>query len=100
MCRIKSGTQIEEIYDVQNIVTACILRSSQPYSIPELSQTVKEKCEGSSIIVTDAQIESLVSDTTMAFQRIKLITAYNGQYYAYPVASQKCVTRRELAYAD
>jgi len=100
MCRIKSGIQIEEIYDVQNIVTACILRSSQPYSIPELSQTVKEKCEGSSIIITDAQIESLVSDTTIAFQRIKLITAYNGQYYAYPVESQKCATRSALAYAD
>lgn len=100
MCRIKSGTQIKEIYDVQNIVTACILRSSQPYSIPGLSQTVKEKCRGSSIDITDALIERLVIETTMAFQRIKLITAYNGQYYAYPVESQKCVTHRELAYVD
>lgn len=100
MCRIKSGTQIEEIYDVQNIVTACILRSSRPYSIPELSKTVKAKCEGSSIDITDAQIERLVNDTTMAFQRINLITAYNGQYYAYPVESQKRVNRRTLAFAD
>ena len=100
MCRIKFGTQIAEIYDVQNIVTACILRSSQPYSIPELSQTVKEKCKGSSIAITDTLIERLVNDTTMAFQRIKLITAYNGQYYAYPVESQKCVTQRDLVYTD
>jgi len=89
MCRIKSGAQIKEIYDVQNIVTACILRSSRPYSISGLTQTVKNTCSGSSINITETQIEKLVRDTTMAFQRIKLVTAYNGQYYAYPVPSQK-----------
>lgn len=88
MCRIKSGAQIREIYDVQNIVTACILRSSRPYSISGLTQTVKNACRGSSINITETQIEKLVRDTTMAFQRIKLVTAYNGQYYAYPVPSQ------------
>lgn len=91
MCRIKSGAQIKEIYDVQNIVTACILRSPRPYSIPGLTQTVKKMCRGSSINITETQIEKLVRDTTMAFQRIKLVTAYNGQYYAYPVASERYI---------
>lgn len=100
MCRIKSGAQIEEIYDVQNIVTACILRSPRPYSIRGLTQTVKRRCKGSSINITEKQIEELVRDTTFAFQRIKLVTAYNGQYYAYPVALQKRKEHNMLVRAD
>ena len=100
MCRIKSGAQIEGIYDVQNIVTACILRSPRPYRIQELAQTVKQICIGSRINITERQIEELVRDTTFAFQRIKLITAYNGQYYAYPVASQKRKEHNNLVCLD
>lgn len=84
MCHIKSGTQIEELYDVQNIVTACILRSQQPFSIPSLTQVVKDSCNGSKISISDQQISELVQDTTCALQRIKLITAYNGQYFSFP----------------
>jgi len=38
MCRIKTGTQITKLSDIQNLVTAYILRSQQPYTIAGLSQ--------------------------------------------------------------
>lgn len=89
MCRVKTGAQITGLHDVQNLITACILRSPVPYSIIGLTEKVMESCEGSNISITNRQVNKMVSDTTMAFLRIKLISANAGRYYAYPVAIQK-----------
>ena len=87
MANIKSGQDIKEKYDVQNIVTACILGAEKPFRCYEMVKVVEKKCEGSSIKITSEQIQELVQDTIVAFQRINLVTACNCQYYAYPCKS-------------
>lgn len=85
MCRIKTGAQITELSDVQNLVTACILRSQQPCTIADLSQKVLHSCEGSNLSISDNQVIELVRDTTMALLRSKYISVNAGHYFAKPV---------------
>lgn len=89
MCRVKTGSQITGLHDVQNLVTACILRSASPFSIVGLTEKVMKACEGSNILITNSQVSKMVRDTTTAFLRIKLISANAGRYYAYPVVIQQ-----------
>lgn len=89
MCRVKTGAQITEMYDVQNLVTASILRSQQPYSIAALSREIVDSCTGANIPISDRQITELVRDTTMALLRAKYISSNAGCYYAEPIASLK-----------
>ena len=63
MCRVKTGAQITEMHDVQNLVTASILRSQQPYSISTLSQKVMDSCRGSNVLISEKQITELVKET-------------------------------------
>lgn len=84
MANIKSGADIKEICDVQNIVTACILRAEKPSTISELVGTVQNLCRGSSIKMSHSQLRNMVEDTIAAFRRINLVTAREGKYYAYP----------------
>lgn len=84
MAKIKSGAEIKEVCDVQNIVTAYILRSARPFTRDEMIITVENACEGSSIKITRDQIKELVQGTIMAFLRHNLLDTCNGKYYAYP----------------
>ncbi len=84
MCRVKTGAQITEMHDVQNLVTARILRSKGPYQICTLSQEVMDSCIGSDLEITNNQIEKLVRDTTMALLRAKYVYSDAGCYYAQP----------------
>lgn len=87
MCRIKTGAQITELSDIQNVVTACILRSQQPYTIADLSQKVLRFCEGSDFSISDNQVIDLVRDTTIALLRSRYISVNAGRYFAKPVYS-------------
>lgn len=89
MCRVKTGAQITEMHDVQNLVTASILRSQQPYSISTLSQKVMDSCRGSNVLISEKQITELVKETTIALLRAKYISSNAGRYYAQPVTSSK-----------
>ena len=81
MCRIKTGAQITKMSDIQNLVTACILRSKEPYTIPDLSQQVIHSCNGCTLAISDAQIQTLVIATTMALLRSKYLSVNLGHYY-------------------
>lgn len=81
MCKVKTGAQITEIHDIQNLVTARILRSKTPYQIRTLSKEIMDSCSGSELAITSHQIEELVRDTTMALLRAKYIFSDAGYYY-------------------
>lgn len=93
MCRIKTGAQITELSDVQNLVTACILRSQQPCTIADLSQKVLHSCEGSNLTISDSQVIELVRDTTIALLRSKYISVNAGHYFAKPVSPNMLLHR-------
>lgn len=85
MCKVKTGTQITEMHDIQNLVTARILRSKTPYQIRTLSKEIMDSCIGSKLVITNNQIEELVQDTTMALLRAKYISSDAGYYYVRPL---------------
>ena len=89
MANIKSGAEIKEMYDVQNIVTTCILGSQTTFTAHEMVKTVEEKLKGGSIKITKKEVQELVEDTILSFRRIKLISACNGKYFAYPTDSMR-----------
>ena len=89
MCRVKTGAQITEMHDIQNLVTASILRSQQPYSIVTMSKKIESSCVGAGIPISGSQITELVRDTTIALLRAKYISSNAGCYYAEPVVSLK-----------
>lgn len=82
MCRIKTGKQIVLESDLQNLVTATILRSTSPYSIDLLSIEVQNKCQGSDIDISYERIYELVTKTTRDFLRCEYLDSYNGKYFS------------------
>lgn len=89
MCQVKTGVQIKSLTDVQNVVTASILRSHVPFSIPVVSATIINSCRGSSLPLTDSQITAIVKETTNALLRSRYITTKAGFYYACPSLSDE-----------
>jgi hypothetical protein len=81
MCKIKTGNQITEMHDIQNLITAYILRSKQPYSISSLTNQVMIACRGSKLPITEYQIKTMVQDTTIALLRTKYISSNSGNYF-------------------
>lgn len=86
MCKVKTGRQIESLNDIQNVVTASILRAQAPFSLSSLSSLVVDSCKGSLVPVTDLLIKSMVKETTNALLRSNYITTKSGLYYARPIA--------------
>lgn len=84
MANTKSGANIREEYDVQNIVTAVILGAQEPMTAPEITDEALSRCEGSEFAVTRQFVHNMVEETLMALQRVRACTCCNGKYYAYP----------------
>ncbi len=89
MCRIKIGEDITQLHDVQNLITAYILRSKEPYTISYISDKVKHSCIGSNLDISSTQITEMVRETTLALLRAKYISSNAGYYYALPVSTLK-----------
>ena len=94
MCQVRTKAQITSMQDVQNLVTACILRSQEPYSIPEVTRKVVAECVGSRLPVSGDQVTELVRDTTTALLRTKYLSVKKGRYYPVFVASK--LSKREV----
>ena len=88
MCQVRTNAQITSMQDVQNLVTACILRAREPYSISELTGKVVAGCEGSTVHVSGDQVTKLVRDTTTALLRTKYLSVSKGRYYPAFAASE------------
>ena len=84
MANTKSGTNIREEYDVQNIVTAVILSAECPLTADEITERVMERCEGSTYPMTRESTCEMIEDTLTALQRVRACTCCNGKYCAYP----------------
>ena len=89
MCRIKTGKEITQIHEVQNLITAYILRSKEPYVIPSISDAVEHSCQGSDLSIPKDQIIEMVQETTMTLLRAKFISLHSGQYYVLPAVLKK-----------
>ena len=82
MCKVKTGKQITEMRDVQNLITASIFRAAYPYSIQSMIKEISRSCRGARIQITYEQIREMVEDTTTVFLRAGFISVRLGYYFA------------------
>ncbi len=81
MCRVKKGAQLTSDSDLQNLVTATILRSTEPYSVESLTIKIQLDCEGSPLQITPKKISELVNDTSTTFLRYEFLDCFERKYY-------------------
>lgn len=87
MCQIKIGAQLTDEIDLQNLITATILKEQEPYSIQELSLKVQDNCKGSTLNVSSEEISEKVRKTTMDFLRCDYLDCFEKKYFLKPPAS-------------
>ena len=81
MCKVKTGKQIVSKSDLQNLVTASILREKIPYSIVSMSSKIEQACKGSILCITKSEIEKIVNDTTLSLLRCEYLDSFENKYY-------------------
>ena len=81
MCRVKTGAQLTSDSDLQNLITATILRSTEPYSVESLTLQIQDDCVGSPLNITTKKIYELVNDTSATFLRYEFLDCVDRRYY-------------------
>lgn len=81
MCTIKTGVDIQDEHDLQNLVTSHIIRAREPFAISNMVDKVMESCEGSLLNIADKYIRHLVTTTTYALLRCDYLDCDGEQYY-------------------
>lgn len=81
MCRIVTGQSITNISDVQNLITAYIFSSTEPFNTTVLLRKVEEACIGCSLDLTANKIHDMIDDTIMSFLRAEYIDSVKGLFY-------------------
>ena len=87
MCRVKKGAQLTSDSDLQNLVTATILRSTEPYSVESLTVKIQLDCEGSPLQITPQKISELVNVTSSTFLRYEFLDCFERKYYPKKIFS-------------
>lgn len=81
MCQIKKGTEITQMYDVQNLITSCIFRMHDSYTVEEVSNQVVQLCQGSKLPLSKQEINKLVKETITTLLRSQYVFGNSGRYY-------------------
>lgn len=81
MCRVKTGAQLTSDSDLQNLITATILRATEPYSLESLTLQIQDDCEGSPLHISTKKIYELVNDTSATFLRYEFLDCFEMKYY-------------------
>lgn len=84
MCQIKTGADITNMSDVQNLITGCILSEEQPYTLSMILDTVKNACNGNKIGIENKQISEMVRETINVLLRSNYLSLYSGLYFSRP----------------
>lgn len=78
---IKIGNDIHNEQDVQNLITAIILRQRGEFTKQYLIKTVKHFLPAFEI-VNDNQIKEMINDTLIMLSKYGKIRHQNGSYYS------------------
>jgi hypothetical protein len=82
MCKVKIGKDIICKSDLQNLITASILRESEPYSIKSMLSKVENECEGSPLEISQKDIEELINNTTLSLLRCEYLDSIDNKFYS------------------
>ena len=83
MCRVKTGNEIHTEQDVQNLVTAIILRQRGRYTKPYLVKATKKYLPAPEVrvVVDDNQVKGMIDNTLAVLHKVGKVRQRNGIYY-------------------
>lgn len=64
MCNIKTGSEIESLSDLQNLITSELLRLERSSTVSAITNRVEKLCKGSQISIPTSEILGMVDETT------------------------------------
>ncbi len=80
MCKVKSGAQIENRQDIQNLIIGIIFRQCKPYRIEDILDIVLYYTKNSHYKIDEEELYCLISDSLdMLYVRNK-VKCTNGVY--------------------
>lgn len=84
MCNVKSGVQIKNRQDVQNLIIGIIFRQTAPYKIDDIINIVVHCMKNSLYHVSEDDLYYIVSDTLDMLYIRNRIKCKNGVYSSLP----------------
>lgn len=84
MCKVKNGSQVCNLQDLQNLVTSVINCQFLPFNKRVIMEMVAENLTGSVYVGQEdgrRQVESMINQTINVFERCNIIKYHNGNYF-------------------
>ena len=93
MCMVKVRNEINTEQDVQNLITAIILRQKGKYTKKYLIKATKHYLPDPQIktVVNDKKIKGMIDNTLATFHRIGKIKNFENIYY--PTGLNECIRK-------
>ena len=85
MCKVKSGVQIKNQQDVQNLVIGIIFRQRMPYRIHDILNIVLYYTKNSQYNISEDDLYYTISDTLDMLYDRNRIKCENGIYTPLPL---------------
>lgn len=85
MCKIKSGVQIGNEMDLQNMIVGIILRQQHEYQEKDIIKIVIKYSEKAPIDVKEPLLKKMVQDNLDLLYRLKRIRCLDGVYTPIPI---------------
>lgn len=85
MCKVLPGSQIKNVFDLQNLVTYKLLAQTQPFDEDDVAYQLFRECEKSPYAPTNNEISATVRTTAEIFMRSGYLkrSADNQNYLPY-----------------
>lgn len=85
MCKIRTGSDITKISDIQNMITGYMLRQNDEFTIEDITSRAKKSCIGCQIdsgeIELNTIIDSMADNTLMALLRNDYLIRKSKDYF-------------------
>lgn len=80
MCKVKSGVELENKEDVQNLVIGIIFRQQERYTMKDICSTVRYFLQGTEIEMSQRYLTKIVEENLDLLNRRGKIYCRNGCY--------------------
>lgn len=80
MCKVKSGVNIKNKSDLQNMIIGIILRQSKQYNEREIYKAVMYHSKNAQIAINSDYVKNMINDNLDFLIRCKKVSCMDGVY--------------------
>ena len=77
---VKTGSEIKNFADIENLVVSLIFRMEESFSAKQLFESTKKYIDGSEITYSKFDIEKIIDNKLDLLQRYNHVSCCNGKY--------------------